>query len=481
MKNHIVSQMIIKRFANAINVFDVKNGSLNLNKKPNKVFYKVDRLPEELEKTISKYIESPFANLLYGKLNNDCFVTLKRSELFVIKRYLLMISIRMFDENEFAKMMDSFKNNAERYLSMHPECLLLKRNSDLGLSNKELYLLALEVFCNHKDIKEIMTDSRATLEMICWAMPFIDSYLAIWDAPQGMEYVLSDCSMVSEYEGCHQITGGLDMSKVSYLHYKLINGEKNDTLYFYADLISKMTIMYENYNVFNLSSKRSLVLINPFFRQYFGCKQINQENHETIVIEKPDMWPSVLQNKKLFKTPVNEYKSAIPGMYLDDDLFFYEVQTLSPDELVYINSLIISMTHDTLGFNEPKAILDSINYSIWSIANYMTVKNDYKNDYELSKTFFDNIVNSSLFKLSVFCSGKKSNYKPKIYFIPLFDTVVQNILKDFNENKYIYYYLLHSEQNTRESQNLSFLGTPETRIMNIKKKYKQLWGKPYDK
>ena len=78
MKNHIVSQMIIRRFADAINVFDAKTGRIDVNKKPSKVFYKHDRLSADLEELLSKSIESRFANLMYGKLNQERVITLTR-------------------------------------------------------------------------------------------------------------------------------------------------------------------------------------------------------------------------------------------------------------------------------------------------------------------------------------------------------------------------------------------------------------------
>ena len=42
MKNHYVSQFIIRRFSNAINVFDVHTGRIDESKRPHKVFYKDD-------------------------------------------------------------------------------------------------------------------------------------------------------------------------------------------------------------------------------------------------------------------------------------------------------------------------------------------------------------------------------------------------------------------------------------------------------
>lgn len=49
MKNHYVSQFIIRRFSNAINVFDVHTGRIDESKRPHKVFYKDDIYDEEVE------------------------------------------------------------------------------------------------------------------------------------------------------------------------------------------------------------------------------------------------------------------------------------------------------------------------------------------------------------------------------------------------------------------------------------------------
>ena len=479
MKNHIVSQMIIKRFADAINVFDIATGRIDLSKKPSKVFYKNDRLSPDLEELISKAIESRFANLLYGKLTQDCFVTLTRKELLLIKRYLLMISVRMYSEEEFYKTIQNFKHNCDKYLIAHPEYCHLKRIDSLKLSPKDFYELTLRIYCEHDDPNFIYKDPRITLEMLCWARPVLDSYLAIWDAPDGMEFVLSDCSMVSEYEGVHTLTCGLDLSKFSYLFYHFLNQKGDLEKMYFADTLSKCQLMYENYNVFNLSSKRSLVLINPFFRQFFGQDYMFFEDKEKKTMPIPDMWPSVVQNKSLFKTPINEYKSRIPGVYLDDDLFFYEARKLSPDELVYVNSMIISMTHDIFGFNDPRAIKDSIDFVLWKNTNLINGDFLSLEKKEDVFKFVDDLMNSALMKLSRFCG--EADKDRKSYPIDLFRKVTQNILKDFNENKYIYWYLLYQEKNTRENPNLAFLGTPDERIMRFREKYQELWGKPYDK
>ena len=479
MKNHIVSQMIIKRFASAINVFDVESGKIDTAKKPNKVFYKNDRLSDDLEKLIAEKIEGPFGNLLHHKLLAPGFVTLTREELYLLKRYLMMVSVRMYDEHEFSKMMESFSENAKRYAESSPykEYLCgLRTNDQLRLNEKELYELALRIYCENKNPAFIELDKRVTIEILAWARTFMDSYLAIWDAPDGMEFILSDCSMVSEYEGCHQLTGGLDLSKTSYSCYKMLHEKTPEEQLFHLDVLSKNYVMYENYNLFNLSSKRCLVLINPFFRQYFGCRT-KIEGGKEYVMPKPDIWPAIIQDEKLFKMPVNEYKA--PGLYVDEDLFFYEAKTLAPKDVVYINSLIISMTKEIFGFNDIAAIEGSVSYYIWekaSLKNGPFLSLEKKEDI---LRFCDDIVYSPAWKLYMFCNERIGRQGSKVSFIQLFDEIVEDMLRDFRSNKYIYWHLLNKEKLTRESENLSFLGNPDERIEYIKKKYKELWGEDF--
>ena len=365
------------------------------------------------------------------------------------------------------------------YLMAHPEYKNLKRNEELKLTPKQLYETALRIYCEHTDLNEMLSDSRLTLEMLCWARPFVDSYLAIWDAPEGMEYILIDCSMVSEYESVHELTGGLDLSKFSYCYYKLLNEQDDLSKMFYADLLAKCQMMYENYNIFNLSSTRSLVLINPFFRMFFKQDTMFLGEKTKQSIEEPDIWPSILQNKGLFDVPTNEYKSFIPGMFLLDDLFFYKVKTLTPDELVYINSMIIRMTHNIFGFNDVKAIKDSVDFAVWEQTSLMNGDFITLENKEDTIKFVEDLFNSNLMKLSRFCG--EPDEERKSYPITLFEEVATNMLRDFRENKYICWYLLHVEDVTRNHPNLSFLGTPDERIIKLKETYKELWGKPYDK
>lgn len=390
----------------------------------------------------------------------------------------MMVSIRMYGPEQFSLMMKEFEKSAERFYALgkyfFPELESLKRNKDLGLNPRQLYELALRVCCENSDINLISTDPRATLEIVAWAKTFTEGYLAIWDAPKGMEFILGDCSMVSEYEGSFRLTGGLSLSKRSYCHYRLKHPEHDLEVFMQARSIALSEIMYENYNVFNLSSTRSIVLVHPFFGQYYGLKQVGPD-HEQYVAKPPDIWPSILQDKVIFKPPVTEHKAKYFTM---DDLFFYEPRILTPDDLVYVNFMIISAARETIGFNDFAAVSDSIDFFLWANASMANGPFLSLQDKEDILKFCDSLMFHPMMKLSQICRGKQGDNRQS-YPIDLFENVTENMLRDFRTNKYIYHYLLDNLEQTKAMPNLAFLGDPEQRVKAIKERYQELWGKPY--
>ena len=79
-------------------------------------------------------------------------------------------------------------------------------SKSLNIDDKELYLRSLKVFVQTTNIRDIVLNPLATREMLAWAVPFLESYIAFWDAPSDKEFLLADCGMCSEYEGFHMIT-----------------------------------------------------------------------------------------------------------------------------------------------------------------------------------------------------------------------------------------------------------------------------------
>jgi len=453
MKNHYVSQFIIKRFSKAINIFNVKSGHIDESKRPNKVFYKKDIYDEELEKKMNFNIESKVSNILNNKIDGQEIIILTREDLQILKRYMLICSVRTQDVTSFADLLLSFDRNAEKYIAIYNEYSTLPNIKELCLSNEEIYFRALKVFATTNTIRDIAANPLATKEILAWALPFIESYIAFWDAPSDKEFILTDCGMCCEYEGFHMLTGGLDVSKFSYL-LKQINDYKTE----YISLFASNIIMYENFSIYNLSSKRSMVMINPFFRLYFQQNfnglDINNKIYN-IKLEKPDIWPAIIQNKELFNIPQNRYKVCEDIFCLDDE-FIYTPKILTDEDLIYLNTLMLSQTNVIIGFNDPTKIIDSIYYFVWHESNFNSVYSRNESREDIINRLIENTVNSPFRELCNYCDLKGG--KNQTEFIFLFEKLLGYIYKDFRENPYISEYFLKNPQETINCKALDFLG-----------------------
>ena len=120
MKNHYIPQFIIKKFSKAINVFNLKSGEIRENRPSFKVFYEKGIYNDEVEKSLNINLETSFSKLLEEKLlNQDSNITITRKELLLIKRYMLVSSVRAQGEDHFRDFLISFKKNTDMFYSVN--------------------------------------------------------------------------------------------------------------------------------------------------------------------------------------------------------------------------------------------------------------------------------------------------------------------------------------------------------------------------
>lgn len=473
-KNHYVSQFVIKRFSNALNVFDIHSGKIDENKRPHKVFYHNDIYSDETEKLFA-YIESRVANIIDQKILNQNPIVLTRKELFLLKRYMLISSVRTQTPNEFGEIIKGFRKNAEHYIDWQNRIYPHKISMpyiDANADNETLYATALKVFATTESIRDIMSNPEATAEMLAWAAPFLESYLAFWDASTDKELVLTDCGMTSEYEGFHLITGGIDISKTSFLLEKM----KSEAAY--AGIFASQYTMYENYDIFVLSSTRSMVMINPFFRLYQNQRAIFMGNDsKQVLLERPDIWPAVIQNRELFDVPENEYIIS-PTYQMQYDRFIYSPKALSEEDIVYINTLLLSQAREIIGFNDACKIIDSIYYFVWYQGNYKSVKSLSDTPEEILLRLVETVVNSPFQQLCKYCDSRGGINKTEFLF--LFEKLTGNIYKDFYSNPYLNEYYLERPEETIKCHALDFLGVGEKRLDVFRKNLENIKNKTGD-
>ena len=153
MKNHYVSQFIIKRFSNAINIFNIQTGKIDESKRAEKIFYKRDAFDKEIEEILNFNIESRVANLLDRKICGKPQIVLTREEIHVLKCYMLINSIRSMclDYVAFGKKIRAFLENANDYIAVFDEFKTLPDLTQISVSDKELFSRTLKVFASAKD------------------------------------------------------------------------------------------------------------------------------------------------------------------------------------------------------------------------------------------------------------------------------------------------------------------------------------------
>lgn len=478
MKNHYIPQFIIKKFSKAINVFNLKTGELRENRPSFKVFYEKNIYNDEVEKSLNLNLETAFSKLLDDKLLVEgSKIVLTREEILLVKRYMLVSSVRAQGEEHFREFLISFKRNTNMFYTLNKRFIKSKLpyTEDTILSNHELLNNAILAFSQAEFIEDLAFNPLCTREMVAFAATFLLSYITFWDSPDDNEFILSDVGMISEYEGIYQITGGLDLSKLSYLYHQLLNDK--DRAVIYSDLLSSNEVMYENYDIFNISKKRCLIMISPFFRQYFGmnCSLFGKKYKEVTTLPIPDIWPAVIQNKNLFAPPGNDYVIN-PYIHTKDDLYIYDAKKLNQEELIYINSMLIMQSKEIIGFDSAKNVFPSIEFSINQKCWFgsVTKENPNINEKQMLFNYFMNAKKEPLQKLALWCEKKHDVVLLDIY--KLFNNYMENIYKDFKSNFYIFEYLINKKENTYECKELDFLGkgNKDEKMKFIEKEFNRL-------
>ena len=468
-KNHYVSQLIIKRFAPSVNTFDMQTNQIIEHRQAAKIFFDRDIYDNEIEEKMAHDLEQPFASILDKKIINCDKIRLTRNELYLVKQFLLLDSVRTYTPEIFQRVIANFSSNTQRYLLFDENVKVLPSTESLNLSAYDLHMRAMKLYLESRTIEEMLIHPLATQELYCWAKVVFDAYVSFWDSHDNHEFILSSTGMLSDYEPSHYVFEGLDLSKFSYLFDQVKKSNSNQNmLSFYAYCLAFNNLMYENFNIFNLSSTRCMVLVHPFFKLYND--EIGVINGEKVIASKPDIWPSWIESRDISKQPIVKYK--IPGIWGMDDEFEYTTVKLTEWDTIYINQLILSQTHRLMGFNHIEKIIDSL--------CYVNLLNSFCDAELLNKLqgldalerWIDNMLKDKYFY--IFKHYKDRKFKCTINpfeYLNQYRTISMN---DTRGNKYILRYLLSNEENVKTMSNFAFIGDPEQRIQLIKSDLQRL-------
>ena len=468
VRSHIVPKLIVKRFANPINMFDTQRERLYKNRSPRRTFYEGDAYDDDVEVRLCQELEDPFAKVIDKKIINKDKVVLTRNELMLVKRFLLIQSVRTRGPDEFYRILLDFKETVDNYIMMHGPSLDSSVANIPSITEKsdnkfDLYMQAMKMFFECAVAEEMVWHKDVTKESYYWAKTFQDSYLVFWDSDEKQDFVLTDNGMTTEFDLCSRIiAGGFFFSKSAYLlaqHTKYADDPWKRR--YYADLFLKNQTMYENFNTFNLTANRCVAVVNPFFRLYSNksIALFGLDGDMEIDTDMPDVWPTFIQ-KDAFKVPDNK---RILGHIeaLDRDEYIYTPFRLSFIETVYINTLALIVNPHMIGFKDVNGVIDSIYCTaVWNAENREDV---FKDD------MFDEDAYNKHFEENMYVNMMNREYGGTTitaYLDPLsfWDICKIESWRDIIENRYLLEHLLSQEEMVRTHDSYGVMGTPDERM-----------------
>lgn len=240
-------------------------------------------------------------------------------------------------------------------------------------------------------LKDIYNDSEVTYEACKWATLYHFCYLSIWDSSKCNEdFIITDNGMNCEHDKSRFITfynlGGKgpfknendEMLKLGYVDKHIIDLKncKDETRSIYEEVRYKMQYVYANYYSFAISSKRTIALINPFFRLYYDKNILEKTKHI------PDIWPTSLSKEAMSSNTCTYIKK---GEYSEKDEYHYPIKDLCLEDVIIINCMSLDRINEWLGFDNSAKVIRSLN-------TYNLIPYYYRRKYydELIKKLYEN-------------------------------------------------------------------------------------------
>lgn len=384
--SHFVPQFIQRWYGNNISVFNVKTQEYFPDRNPKSVFSEIGLYPDDLETKFNEKMECDASTLLARKiLTAKKTVNLTRKDIQLIKRFLLMGMIRTADCIELgAKIKETyplhqaFLDPEKRYASE-----LESKETDV-----EYWIRTLECILDlQEDFNQgtVYKHPNSTFFAFYWTCLVTSGYIAIWDAPEGHEFVITDIGMTSEVEKRDNYFGIIEGRKkrllmALYDTYKESTGNpqtKELKLKSIGQILAWQYQFNETFFMFPLSAKRMIVLINPFFKEY-------QTSYELIGNLLPPLdYFTNMNDIRLFASNQSEKMMTDGEPRSLKDKYVYRPVELKPEEIEYCNCLLLDRIHTWLGFGS----MDGVYRSILTYEKEPYARNDYTKLYKLAHKY----------------------------------------------------------------------------------------------
>lgn len=371
MKNsHYVPRFILNKFSDKLSLYNIKTGELRENVKLEKAFMEKGFYSDEIEDKLNIKLEQNFAKLLTNKiLQCDKIIELSRTELKLVKKFLLISVIRSMGNEQFMQVEKRFYddlNNLFIKQGLSKEETIkatAKPFEEVEVPNEtpfDYWMRTIDVILETDGSpKEILKHPNKTYPAHRWAMVINAGYLAFWDSEYNRdEFIITDIGMTSENEkGWNGVT--VHNTKKTRFLTDLFLIEKDERMR--QEIFKNINFIkyfHENFQMFPISAKRMIVEISPFYKFRQAYKGLYS------MPELKDL--TELVNEELFFHNSNHYVLTQTGIYPNyhkDDKYIYKIKKLTKDETRYCNELFLDRINTILGFS-------SLNKAVGSIIKY---------------------------------------------------------------------------------------------------------------
>jgi hypothetical protein len=374
MNSHYVSKFILKNFGSKVCLYNIKSGILKEDIKLEKAYSQQDFYTNDIEDKLNRKIESQFANLFYNKLTKcENQVILKRKELRLVKKFLLISVLRSIESEAFLQKEKRFYDNLKDYwLRFAKAKQMTLEETQQGLADMnppfnelqiegettfEYWMRTLDVILETDGSpEEIMKHPKATYPAHRWAQIINAGYLAFWDTTDtNNKFVITDIGMTSENELGWNGSTVHNTKKTNFLA-ELLVYENDPTMKNEIAKVMHMTSSFhENFQMFPISATRMIVLIAPFYK----FRQMYQFRYQM----PPLTYLTELVNEELYYP--NNARYVLPQTppqikYHEDDEYIYEVKHLTGKEVQYCNALFMDRVSETFGFSSLPDVVRSV-------------------------------------------------------------------------------------------------------------------------
>lgn len=363
MNTHYIPRLLIRQFATGekINTYDFLLESFQTKKIKN-TFSEQDLYDEELEKLFALKLEGPIGNLLNHRLLANEHITMDRRENMLLRKFLLMNSLRAPIVNEtWDKMVERTQ------LGNHPSVLArefllrhdptLKEWFDQGTPSEKSFARDLKIAMEYDSIEELTNPKNRKdipLTLQAASAHALAGTIAFWDSKEsGQEFILP------------KLPGASLADQISRLYKSMVIKERQEefkkkgmSLSLEAEfdrLMYGSMIFSDNFSIYPISSTRVLICFSPYFRAFFPImNEINQPILDHPILEEE-------QFKRHFFYPMR-MELFEPCKNMLNKLYQYEVKPLAAEEVMQLNSLLLDMETEEFAFHDYNKIRDSFWY-----------------------------------------------------------------------------------------------------------------------